>query len=378
MIKSSNIVKDGFIFSGNWQQTVARILFLDQRLTPLERNAWQVIRMMLEPDGITALPTYEQLRPYLTSMPYAKQASFETVARALTILRLTRWLSLSKRRRAREGFKQSNLYILHDEPLTPFEAIRLDEDYLVLVCQSISHASAAVRKVAEGVLEDIANDPFLSGKRFPTRLEVLLGRMSEFQDDLKTQGELSTALKSEESESDLLRNQKELTSESEASLKTAKNHILRNPNKVVSSSNNINILLHNAEQYLNIPKRFYALRPAQQKGILTTIQKLSRDVQQQIFNEWEDRCQNQVIRKPASYLFGIVQKAFKGEFNEFVEVNQKPPVTPQQCTVSSSPSPPSPTPQKVVQEEYKPPTAEEKLAIRQHVEHLKNILMNKK
>ncbi|MBN0416230.1 hypothetical protein JTM51_36995, partial [Pseudomonas aeruginosa] len=85
---------DAFLFSGNRHETVPRRLFLDRRLTPLERNAWQVFRLMLNDDGVTAFPTYEQLRPWLASMPCAGQASHETVARALTLLRLTRWLSL--------------------------------------------------------------------------------------------------------------------------------------------------------------------------------------------------------------------------------------------------------------------------------------------
>src|SRR3546814_5477427 len=51
----------------------------------------------LNDDGVTAFPTYEQLRPWLASMPCAGQASHETVARALTLLRVTRWLSLVRR-----------------------------------------------------------------------------------------------------------------------------------------------------------------------------------------------------------------------------------------------------------------------------------------
>ena len=98
--------------------SVPRRLFLDRRLTPLERNAWQVFRLMLNDDGVTAFPTYEQLRPWLASMPCAGQASHETVARALTLLRLTRWLSLVRRRRdPKTGRILGNLYVLHDEPL---------------------------------------------------------------------------------------------------------------------------------------------------------------------------------------------------------------------------------------------------------------------
>ena len=58
---------DGFLFSGNRHESVPRALFLDRRLTPLERNAWQVFRLQLNDDGVTAFPTYDQLRPYLAS-----------------------------------------------------------------------------------------------------------------------------------------------------------------------------------------------------------------------------------------------------------------------------------------------------------------------
>ncbi len=60
---------DGFIFSGNRHDSVPRALLLDNRLTPLERNAWQVFRLLLNDDGVTAFPTYDQLCPYLASMP---------------------------------------------------------------------------------------------------------------------------------------------------------------------------------------------------------------------------------------------------------------------------------------------------------------------
>lgn len=139
---------DAFLFSGNRHESVPRRLFLDRRLTPLERNAWQVFRLMLNDDGVTAFPTYEQLRPWLASMPCAGQASHETVARALTLLRLTRWLSLVRRRRdPKTGRILGNLYVLHDEPLTPFEAMQLDADYLALVSQSLGHSAKAVQVV---------------------------------------------------------------------------------------------------------------------------------------------------------------------------------------------------------------------------------------
>lgn len=106
-------------------------------------------------------------------MPCAEKASTETVARALMILRLTCWLSVIKRR-AKDGTKHSNLYILNDSPLTTFEAIQLDEDYLTLVSESINHSGKAIQSVSVAILDDIINYPYLSKKELPIRLELLL------------------------------------------------------------------------------------------------------------------------------------------------------------------------------------------------------------
>src|SRR3989344_4300629 len=161
---------DGFLFSGNRHQTVPRRLFLDRPLT----------RLMLNDDGVTAFPTYEQLRPWLASMPCAGQASHETVARALTLLRLTRWLSLVRRRRdPKTGRILGNLYVLHDEPLTLFEAMQLDADYLALVSQSLGHSAKAVQVVGLNTLQEIADDPMLSGRTLPSRLQVLAERLAD-------------------------------------------------------------------------------------------------------------------------------------------------------------------------------------------------------
>jgi hypothetical protein len=222
---------DAFLFSGNRHETVPRRLFLDRRLTPLERNAWQVFRLMLNDDGVTAFPTYEQLRPWLASMPCAGQASHETVARALTLLRLTRWLSLVRRRRdPKTGRILGNLYVLHDEPLTPFEAMQLDADYLALVSQSLGHSAKAVQMVGLNTLKEIAEDPLLSGRTLPSRLQVLAERLaSQGITAAESYPQEDAAHESEEGTSSLLRNADDPSSESEAGAKPAPDASLRNP-----------------------------------------------------------------------------------------------------------------------------------------------------
>lgn len=69
-------------------------LMLDARLTPLERNGWQVLRMLRSAEGISPLANLGQLRRYLTSTPLGQRAGYETAWRVLIVLRLTGWISL--------------------------------------------------------------------------------------------------------------------------------------------------------------------------------------------------------------------------------------------------------------------------------------------
>ena len=74
--------------------TTPASLMLDARLTPLERNGWQVLRMLRSAEGISPLANLGQLRRYLTSTPLGQRAGYETARRVLVVLRLTGWISL--------------------------------------------------------------------------------------------------------------------------------------------------------------------------------------------------------------------------------------------------------------------------------------------
>jgi hypothetical protein len=313
---------DGFLYSGNRHESVPRALFLDRRLTPLERNAWQVFRLLLNDDGVTAFPTYDHLRPYLASTPCAEQASHETVARALTLLRLTRWLSLVRRRRdARSGRLQGNLYVLHDEPLTPYEAMQLDPEYLGLVSHALNHASKAIRQVGYRALQELGEDPLLSGRTLPTRLQVLAQRLAA--------GDVGTPAsdqpephehESEEGGAALLRNGDPPSSDAEAGAEPSHAAPLRNPKQdrteVLSTRIKAVRTVPRAQelQDLRLPERFLALKDEQQAGALVALRQVEAEQRQAVLDEWAVRCRNSEVRKPAGYLFGIIQKAIRGEF----------------------------------------------------------------
>ena len=327
-------VSDGFLYSGNRHESVPRALFLDRRLTPLERNAWQVFRLQLNDDGVTAFPTYDQLRPYLASMPCAAQASHETVARALTLLRLTRWLSLVRRRRdPKTGRILSNLYVLHDEPLTPFEAMQLDPDYLGLVSQALTHAAKAVQIVGMNTLREIAEDPMLNGRTLPTRLQVLAQRMArnEWADASYPQAPVDH--ESEEGQDGLLRNLEGPSSESEAGLKSAPDGSLRNPKEDrtvrMDRINQVRTVPRaKSLQHLRLPERLLRLKDEQQSGAMVALQQVDESLRQAVLDEWDARCRKSAVRNPAGYLFGIIQKAMRGEFKAWAGEGGSPSTPP--------------------------------------------------
>ena len=343
-------VSDGFLYSGNRHESVPRALFLDRRLTPLERNAWQVFRLQLNDDGVTAFPTYDQLRPYLASMPCAAQASHETVARALTLLRLTRWLSLVRRRRdPKTGRILSNLYVLHDEPLTPFEAMQLDPDYLGLVGQALTHAAKAVQIVGMNTLREIAEDPMLNGRTLPTRLQVLAQRMArnEWADASYPQAPVDH--ESEEGQDGLLRNLEGPSSESEAGLKSAPDGSLRNPKEDrtvrMDRINQVRTVPRaKSLQHLRLPERLLRLKDEQQSGAMVALQQVDESLRQAVLDEWDARCRKSAVRNPAGYLFGIIQKAMRGEFKAWAGEGGSPSTPPAPPPRPAAPAPSAPPP----------------------------------
>lgn len=346
---------DGIVFAGNPHESLPRALFLDARLTPLERNAWAVIRLMLNEDGVTAFPCYAQLRPFLASGAGSENASDETVARALTVLRLTRWLTLARRHRdLTTGRLLGNLYVLHDEPLSPCEALTLDPDYLELVSRALTHASKTIRYLSCHVLNELTEDPRLSGALPRTRLEGLLERIESLESTgISTSGDPAESTvgqddnspapphlaapsrdsasgktghaapripvgPSSESEAGAIP-----SSDSEVGDNSLKAGLLRNPKK----DSTVRTVLYEdlykeirtvpragAGARVSLPERFARLPAEQQAGALAALQPLETTLQQAVLDEWEARCRESTVRKPAGYLFALIQRALRGEF----------------------------------------------------------------
>ena len=334
---SNQVLQAGFLFSGQSHEVVPRRLLLDHRLTPLERNAWQVFRLMLQGQGVVT-PRYEDLQPYLSSVPYGAQASRETIARVLTMLRLTRWLSLVSRGREKvSGRLQGSLSVLHDEPLTPPEAMELDQDYLELVGHCLSHNTKAVRIVAQHVLEEIRQDTRIDLGQLPTRLESWEDHWIQQGLDQATD---SAVHDSELGEDHLVRNRADPRSDSEPGLNTSVSGVVRNQNAACTVLKESTCTVPRATPAVDNllwPTQLH-LSPSEHQALTVALNKLKPADRQAVLNEAGARCTAGGIRKPAAYLMGLIQRALKGDFRPWAGQTAPSPVAEPPATAPSRPS----------------------------------------
>lgn len=314
---------EGLLFTGNPHEAVPRRLLLDPRLSPLERNAWQIFRMLIRDDGLTAFPSYDHLQQFLSAQPF-KRASRESVAKCLTVLRLTRWLTLCSRLRDEAtGQNQGNVYMLHEEPISCSEAAELDPGYLDLISTSFSHANKTVQVLAEHELAEVLRDQNLDHDALPSRLGVFAERLSRQawaaqQEDIAAQFGFRTRPSSQADrpspESELGRTGP--SSDDEKSVQARESNRVRKPNSnsTVNTDTSVckNTVLGQAEPGLS--PSLDALPEDQRNKALDALRLLEPELGQAVLEEWAARCSTKAIRKPLGYLLGLIQRAIRGEF----------------------------------------------------------------
>jgi len=136
------------VFVGNWQDPCPRRLLFDPQLEPVDIVTWQIIRIFADPSQAVAFPSYADLMR-------AVRVSRATVARALAVLRLTRWLPLCASLRGADGRFAGHVYALNDEPLPLPEMLKLDAGFVRFVEQACEHRSVHVQKLATGTIETL-------------------------------------------------------------------------------------------------------------------------------------------------------------------------------------------------------------------------------
>jgi hypothetical protein len=97
-------------------------------------------------------------------------------------------------------------------------------------------------------------------------------------------------------------------------------------------------------QNLRLPERFLGLKDEQQAGALVALQQVDEAQRQAVLDEWAARCGGSTVRNPAGYLFGIIQKALRGEFKAWARIDEAVPPAPRAAAPAPSSSPPASRP----------------------------------
>ncbi len=144
---------DRMVFLGNRHQSFPTSVVRDPVLEPVDKLVWMVIMLSVrETGGNTAFPGYDAIGRM------ANVSSRSTIARAIAILRATRWLTLCARRKRINGRFRGHVYALHDEPLPLADALYLDANYMAFLNSALDHGHRRVGAVAHGVLDSLDED----------------------------------------------------------------------------------------------------------------------------------------------------------------------------------------------------------------------------
>ena len=144
--RRGDTVRDTVLFLGARHQSFPLLILEDPTLEPIDKIIWMVIWQRGAGGGTQALfPTYADIAAT------AHVGSQTTVARALAILRATRWLSLCARVRGKQAKFCGNVYAVHDEPLSLAASVILDPEYFQFLEAAKSHPHPRVCKVASGL-----------------------------------------------------------------------------------------------------------------------------------------------------------------------------------------------------------------------------------
>lgn len=144
---------DTVLYLGQRHQAFPSLIVEDPVLEPVDKLVWMTIWQRGAGGSTQALfPTYAEISAN------AHIRSDTTIARALAILRATRWLSLCARVRGKRGRFRGNVYAVHDEPLPLTDTLPIDPGYLQFVETAKTHPHPRVAKVAAGVLAALDAD----------------------------------------------------------------------------------------------------------------------------------------------------------------------------------------------------------------------------
>lgn len=331
--------RSGLLFMGNVHDAFPRRLFLDTRLSPLDKTAWVMIRLYAQQNEGAVFPTYDELQAQLASA-HSEKASRETVSRTLLMLRLTGWISLCKKVRDEGGRVRGNIYAQHDEPLGYRDAETFDPGWLTLVEQSCLSRNKSVRMTALAIINDILLDKSMRHRH--SRLALIESRINAPSTPLammrkngaarpgsknefsQKAAEKSPLTLSSESELSHAQGRKSLSTESELSLKSVSYNPVRNSNRNVRSFTHSVIKETYVPDQPVLPESFLAsLNSEDRQMVSQQFGSLPVQVAEGLSGLLQAQLRSGRLANPAGWMFTMLKRARQGEFRL-----SKVPVTP--------------------------------------------------
>ena len=286
-------------------------LMLDARLTPLERNGWQVLRMLRSAEGISPLANLGQLRRYLTSTPLGQRAGYETARRVLVVLRLTGWISLvGQHRDPLTGHVLSELYQVHESALHFQQACTLDASLSALLQASIGHENNQVDRVAVHIQATLAQAPE-SASIAPHDQHhddddlppMPPSQASEAADPLPLSGDSagSTLVPQQTGHA------RHMTAEQGSTYKTYMYKKERTYRAREENSDPVS-------RPVSLPPCLSNAQADQKKDVQAALRRLPPQHRQEVLDELQARSQSGTVRNVVAYFFALVKRVFAGEF----------------------------------------------------------------
>ncbi len=313
--------QSGLLYLGNVHDAIPRQLYMDKRLSPLDKTAWVMIRLYAQQNEGAVFPTYEELQLQLAS-PHSGKASRETVSRTLLMLRLTGWLSLCKRVRDDAGRVRGNIYAQHDEPLGLRDAEHFDPGWLDAVAHACQHGNKTIRLTALSVLGEIKQDTSMRHRH--SRIALIEARLSAPQSPPELASRQQASVLGSEIEPRPIMSHTHpgsQSSESELSLETKGYDRVRNPNSYVRSSTQcvkdtyVGASVRNGKRLRWPSVLIENLTTADRNNVEPQLHALPEPLGQQILEEIAERVDTGEIKNVIAYLLGTLKRARNGQFN---------------------------------------------------------------
>lgn len=293
-------------------RTTLTALMLDVRLTPLERNGWQVLHMLRTADGLSPLVNMGQLRRYLTCTPCGQRAGAATAWRALAVLRLTGWISfVGQHCDLLTGNVQSVLYRVNERALSFPEACALDDSLEELMATCIGHENKQIKHLAEHILATSEDTP----ERLPIAIREQRNKDDEPPPSAPSRkppriNRTSTPSTSA-NRSTVTQQTKQTRQIPQEQDRTYKPYLYKKERTYRAHTREES---DSPSAPLALPPCLASAKADQQRDVLAALKRLPSHHRQDVLDELQARSQSGTVRNVVAYFFALVKRVLIGEF----------------------------------------------------------------